>query len=405
MTIAAAAPQTVSFAYRAEDAQGNSFSGTIDARDLAEATRQLESLQLRIVDIGPAQKPARARALGGDDFLAFNQQLAHLASAGLPVERGLRLIAREMRKRRLAQTVKQVADELDRGTPLDEAFEKHRRRFPPLYGRLVAAGVRSSNLPGMLLNMGRHHEMVHRLRAALWKTMAYPLVVLVSLMVVLGFMGYVLLPQFEDMFAGFAVALPPATVVLLAMGRVMPVLVIAMLVLLVAVPLLWQILRLTGAAPRAQDLLLLPLPLIGPVLKRNLVARWCDAVSLGVAAGLDLPESIRLAGDAVASPALSADGQKLVDAIESGQPLEGVDSLRMLPPTVPAAMGFASAHNDLLTTMHSLSEMYQQQAEIRLGLIPVVLTPLLLVLIAGLILFVVAGMLGPFVRLLQGITG
>ena len=96
---------------------------------------------------------------------------------------GLRLIAADLRGGggALSRTVEQVAAELERGTPLPEAFEKYKGQFPSLYGRLVGAGVRAGNLPGVLFNLGRHLELVQRLREALWRSLAYPLAILVGL--------------------------------------------------------------------------------------------------------------------------------------------------------------------------------------------------------------------------------
>ena len=126
---------------------------------------------------------------------------------------------------------------------------------------------------------------------------------------------------------------------------------------------------------------MLPLPLIGPVLRRNLIARWCDAVRLGVEAGLDLPRAIELAGEAVASPRLKRDGDELIGALSSGKTPDAViGSTRLLPATVPAAMTLAAQNSDLPRTLATLSEMYQQQAETRLNLIPGLLTPLLILL-------------------------
>src|SRR5437773_1398147 len=74
-----------SFAYQAQTAQGQPLSGTIDAADAEQATRLLQSLRLRVLEIAPVTAPApRPGALRGDDFLAFNQQLMHLARAGVP---------------------------------------------------------------------------------------------------------------------------------------------------------------------------------------------------------------------------------------------------------------------------------------------------------------------------------
>src|SRR6185369_1254856 len=144
------------------------------------------------------------------------------------------------------------------------------------------------------------------------------------------------------------------------------ILIVVLLIAAVATPLAWRLLRASGADRIVIDKVLVPLPLIGSVLWRNMVARWCDAARLGVEAGLDLPRAIELAGDAVASPTLRADGRELTAALASGQPLDrAADGMLLLPATVPAVIALASRANDLPTTLGTLSEMYQQQAEAR----------------------------------------
>src|ERR1043165_6288520 len=142
------------FAYQAQTVEGQPISGTIEATDFEHATRLLQALRLRVLSLEPEPVAPRPKPLRGEDFSIFNQQLAQLTAAGLPVEHGLRLIAQDMRSGRLAETIRQVAEELERGTPMGEAFEKYHTHFPPLYGKLVEAGVRSNNLPAMLLNLG-----------------------------------------------------------------------------------------------------------------------------------------------------------------------------------------------------------------------------------------------------------
>src|SRR4051812_46690888 len=114
-----------SFAYRAEAPGGENVSGTIDAATSDAADTLLRSLGLKVLEVSPAKRPVKLRALRGDEFIAFNQQLARLTQAGLPVEQGLRLIARDVRSGRLARTINVLAQELEAGAPLPEAFEKH----------------------------------------------------------------------------------------------------------------------------------------------------------------------------------------------------------------------------------------------------------------------------------------
>lgn len=401
-----ALPTPESFAYQAQTPEGLSVTGTIDATNAEHASRLLLALRLRVLQIEPAARPQRLKPLGTDDFLAFNQQLAHLTRAGLPIEHGLRLIAQDMRSGRLAETVQQLANELEKGTPLEQAFAKHSAQFPPLYSKLIGAGVTTSNLPAMLLNLGRHMEMVYRLRALMWRSLAYPLAVLVGLLAVLAFIGIWVMPRFEQLFSDFGIRLPVLTEMLLTTPRWMPILLWAVGIGVVALLVGWQIVKRTGHDRWVIDYLILPLPLIGPVLKRNLVARWCDAAKIAVMAGLDLPKAIELASDAVGSPRLRDDGLTLATALQSGKPLDdAIGRTELLPASVPAAMALASQNGNLPAALATLSEMYQQQAEVRMGLIPGLLTPLLVILIALIIGTVVLALFLPMISLIQNVAG
>jgi type II secretory pathway component PulF len=400
----AAVMTPTTFAYQAQTADGQRLTGTIEALNAEEAAQRLEAMRLRVVEIGPAQRPPRSgRPLRGDDFAAFNQQLAQLAAAGMPVEHGLRLIAADLRKGRLARTVEQLAAELERGTPLDQAFDKFQGQFPPLYGRLVAAGVTSGNLSGVLLNLGRHLDTVERLRNVLWRTLAYPMFVVLALGFLLTFLGMVVLPQFQHVYADFHIQLPVVTDALLEAGRFAPALLVLLLIVIVGAPILWATARALGFGEAIVERVALPLPLVGPVLKNNLLARWCDAVKIGVDAGLDLPAAMALAGDATRSRRLIKDGQALAAALASGMPLTAVEPL-LLPRTIPSALQFGSAYHDLGTMLASLSDLYQRQAELRLASLPQVLTPILVLLIALFVGFVIFALLAPLVALLESLT-
>src|SRR4051794_9634428 len=111
------------FSYEVQTGAGQALSGELAAETQADAQRTLEGLQLRVLALAPAV--ARARRPGRittADFQAFNQQLASLTAAGLPVEQGLQLIAREMGRGALAGAIRDVAAELERGVPLADAF-------------------------------------------------------------------------------------------------------------------------------------------------------------------------------------------------------------------------------------------------------------------------------------------
>jgi type II secretory pathway component PulF len=404
------ADPVAAFAYTAQGPGGEPVSGTINAVSVTQASQKLQLMQLRLIELDPARETKiTPRKLSADDFQTFNNQLAYLATAGLPIEKSLRLIAEDMRTASQAQAVRQIAADLESGQSLPESFAHHAKQFPPLYSELVAAGIRSGNLSGMLLGLSRHLDLTRRLRNILWQAIAYPLMVLLSLLAVLSFLSIVVFPQFKFIFNSFQVELPVITQIMLSFSSFMvqdwPILLGLLLAGIFLPPLIIQQVRPPLFRQRIKEILLTPIPLIGPAIRRNLLARWCDALKLGIVAGLDLPLAITLAGQAVGSPRLIDDGQAIVDAINAGQPLDENIKTRWIPQTVIVVLAMASATNDLPGGLSTLSTLFQQQAEMRLTALPAVLTPILIILIASVICFVVLAMFAPFFSLISAVSG
>jgi type IV pilus assembly protein PilC len=396
------------YAYEAQSPSGEALRGTLEAASAADTQSRLAALNLRVLSVSPTPAAAAARrparSLGLDDFLSFNQQLAQLTSAGLPIESGLRLIAADMRSGRMAAAADAVAADLEKGLPLKDAFARHASRFPTLYGRMVEAGVQAANLPAMLFNLGRHLAMMQRLRRTLWRAFSYPVAVLIVLVGVLLFVSEFIFPRMRDIFKDFHTTLPALTDFMLSTSDWLPAVVIVLVALVVIFLLIALILRMTGRAGMLTDYVGMRLPVVGSILRSSALARWCDSLRLGVDAGLDLPRAMALASEATGSRRVARDSAALAVAMSSGQPLKTVKR-DILPATVPAAFELAARAGDLSTTMGTLSRMYEQQAERRLRMLPGLITPLLVVVVGFFIALSVLAMFLPLVKLVQSVSG
>ncbi|MFI5377856.1 MAG: type II secretion system F family protein [Tepidisphaerales bacterium] len=395
-----------SFSYRAQTRMGEALSGNLDADSAVDAQRKLDLLQLHVLELKPADKPrAGGGTLSADDLVAFNQQLIHLTSAGLPLERGLRLVAQEMRRGRLASAIRELAADLEAGTPIEKALEKRRGVFPASYARLLEAGVKSGSLAGVLLNLSRHLELMRRLRAALWRTLAYPLVVLTALCGVLLFLSMAVIPGFEKIFHDFKVDLPGLTQFIMGMGSWLPPVMIGVLALvLLGGPILY-LLRRFGLDRGLTDAAVMSVPLVGAVMSRSLIAGWCDAVRVGVEAAMDLPAAVLLAGTISPSQRLGRDSETLVAVLSAGQTLDAAPPLKVLPPTVGVSMAHGARVGDLPGTLRSLVDLYQQQADIRVQALPAILTPILLVVIGLTVGLVIIAMMMPLISIVGAVSG
>ena len=399
------------FAYEAESADGRPVRGTLDAADLAAAGEQLRSMQLRVTKLEPATRRA---PLSDADLLVVHRQLAQLTDGGLPLERGLRLVANDL-PRRSAAAVRAVADDLESGVPVADALARRAGAFPPAYASALAAGAAAGQLGTALANLGRHVEMAQRLRAAVWRAAGYPLAVAVALLITLAFVwGYVMPrverlnvgPRWDARWLGYAYRnvepgprldwVPPV-----AKGvsyGVMALLAVGVAGGLAAAATAGD--RWAWAAPLVRRL-----PVVGPAVRWAEVARWCDGLHLGVAAGLDVPAALAVAGQSVSSADARADTEQLAADARSGRPVGSNDQpLRVLPATVPVAIALGVDRSDLPRVTAALARSYREQAEAQLAAVPAVLSPALLLVTAATVGLSLVAALLPLIVAVRGIT-
>ena len=383
------------YTYQAQTTDGRSIGGTVDAPDAETALDHLRSMKLQLIELEQSAPRPRRKPLRGHDFITFNEQLAQLTRSGLPVERGLRLIAQDLRRGRFAESVRQLADELERGRSLSEAFEMHRDLFPALYSRLIEAGIKSGNLSAMLFGLGRHLELTRRMRTTILRVATYPLFVLLVLAVIIVLLGRVTVPAYEQMFIDFNLEVPLVTRVHRFVADWLPIAAAVIAAGAVMAAAYWRTQARQRGAGGLVETWLMPLPLIGPVLKCSLLARWCDAMGLAVASGIDLPAALPLSAEAMGSPGLKKDAEVLADRLAHGHKLDVIEKPAMVPATVTATIDFASDHQNLVQAMQGLRMMYEQQSETRLAVLQGALLPVLVVFVAGAIGFVMATLFIP----------
>lgn len=360
--------------------------------------------------------------LGPADLQTFNEYLLQISRAGLPIEGGLVALSRELQSGKLKSAIDALATDLRNGVPLEKAVADRRNTFPPLYGHLIDAGVQSADLPGVLGRFGKHTQTVADLRSALWRAASYPVVVFISLMILLAFLGYGVLPRYFELIGQmgyrqfdysqgimmgrpetYGVRLPLMAWAMLYLGRLAPFILGLLAIAVAAVAVVYVVLRSQGRERGMVDLLT-RLPVVGRALRDSFVASWLDVASLGAGAGLDLPRALRLAGAAVALPSIERDTATLVTRLESGQGVRDVP-LSRLPATLPLAIDLASGPNELPQMLSALAYQYEQQARRQIALLPGRVMPVLLACVGLLAGGVMYSLWVPLAELLRALTG
>jgi type II secretory pathway component PulF len=409
------------FHYRAVGPDDAELRGSIDARSQDDALVRLSAIGLQQIRFDQPVRRSGTRPLSGEDVLAFNQQIAQLAKAGLPLERGLAALAGDLSNGRLRDATQALKEDLERGIPLEKSIESRRSTFPAGYAALIDAGLKSGRLPDVLLTVGQHYRLVEKLKTDLARSLTYPAVMFVAVVAISAFMArYVLAPIREltrDSLWGrrsFAMeyklegatpneSVPWITNLAVWFGEVMPWVLLGLIALLAIAWLFRPLYRGSALWLSARDTFT-RIPLAGRAIRESLLARWTSVLRIGVDAGMDLPRAVALASDAIGSPALRRDGEAIVASLGAEPTLNG-PRLRFVPPLVPLTLSTASRTGTLPEALTGLADGFRLQAEQRSARLPLLLLPVLIVLLALIVCALIAGLFMPLTQMLQLIQG
>jgi type II secretory pathway component PulF len=345
--------------------------------------------------------------MNADDLITLNEEIAGMARAGLPLDQGLAALAREMGKGRLARVTAEIADDLRAGRTLPEALERQHGRVPPFYAGLVTAGVRSGRIGEVLATLTVYARSLADLRATVASAVLYPAVVLTFACALFAFLCFFVVPQFEQVFADFNMALPGLTELAFTVGRHPLELLVFPLCAVVGGGLLIRlVLSLSERGRVAWARFVYALPIVGTLVRAMRLAAFTELLAILVDHAVPLPEAFRLAGQASSDPLLAAAARHVEEDLAQGQPLgEALRRRRLVPELIAWMTGVGEQRGSLGKTLHQVADIYRRQAELRAGLLRSVLPPFLVIATAGVLIgfFVLAIML-PLVKLLEGLS-
>jgi len=394
------------FEYNALTSAGRLMKGTIEAGSHEEADELLKQMQLVVNSIDKAKAKKPKTAIGRNEFLLFNQQLASITKAGIPLERGLRELAGDVTSKSMRKLINAIAEELEAGVSIEEAFEKRQKHFPPLYGRILKAGVETGRLSEMLTSMNRHLEMAGQTRRIIFEAMCYPAVILFLASIIITGVFIFIIPQFRDVLEDMSgPRLPAITEMFLTLAdNVVPFWITIGLVI-AAIVFFFASLSTYSRGRRLKESLLLKTPVIGRVYRSSILCRMAEAMAILIAAGSDMPTSLRLSSGSTGSEKLIAESKVLADQIEQGANiLEAGQFCRTIPKLFLYSIQLGAQRNELQDNLYSLGQMYSEQAQYGQARLQAVLLPVMLICVGGFLALTVLSMFAPMIQVVTTLS-
>ena len=387
------------FAYLARDQEGRSVSGTVEGLNPGAVVSELQSRGLAPVRVTEAASaPATGRKVPTVRLAAAYRQLADLLRAGVPLLRSLRLLARSKSHAGLAEAMAAIADSVAEGERFADAMGRFPRTFPSVQVAMIRAGERGGFLEQVLARLGAFLEKQSEMKGKVIGNLIYPVVLLV---VVLGLVVAALVffvPKFADLFA--EMQLPLATRVLLGLSAWLTGWWPLLLVLCVAAVAGWIWMSRRPGARRTIAAGQLRLPGIGPILRNLAVARFCRTLGTLLENGIPLIAAMQISRDAAGNPVLAEAVDAAVESVRSGEPLAApLGRSGLFPEDTLEMIAVGESANNLPEVLIGVADGAERRIDSLLTILVRLMEPALLLLLAGLVLFIFMALVVPMMQM------
>jgi type II secretory pathway component PulF len=392
------------FEYSAMTASDRLMKGIIEAGSVQEASELLEQMRLKVNSLEKAKSEKPKTPIARTEFLLFNQQLASLTKAGIPLEQGLRELSKDVASKPMRKLIDSIARDLEAGMSIERAFEKRKEHFPPLYGRILKAGVETGRLSEMLTSLNRHLEISNQTRRIVFEAMAYPAVVFAFGSIIMTFMLIFVTPKFKDVLSEMleGQGLPLLTQFVFVMSQNVLYFWLAVGCLVATIFVINLILRSSAEGRRIREMIILHIPALGPLYHSTILSKMAEAMAMMVAAGCDMPTCLRLAPDATGSEILTKEGGMIAGQIEKGAGiLDAGQFCRVMPRFFLYSIQLGSQRNELQDNLRSLGDMYAQQVRSAQTRLQGLLLPVMIIVVGFFIMMSVCAIFLPMVNIIS----
>ncbi len=386
---------------------GEIIEGIYVADDETRLRRELEEKGLYVLALhrkgglpGLALGGSRRRRISRQEFLVFNQELATLLKAGMPLVQSLDILRQRVSNPTFKAVLDTIHEKVKAGTSLSDAFGEHTGLFPPVYAASLMAGERSGNLDAVIRRYVAYEKIIGTVRRRTISALIYPAILVTLMIVLIGIIVLRVVPAFSGFYGNFNRELPFSTRVIVGISNA-------------AVDNFWFIaLAVAGSAfalvawarnpaQRALlDRLLLQLPWAGASIRKFATAQLARTLATLLGGGIPLVNSLKIAGSAMTNRYLSAEIAEVTRRVREGQSFANALLVRGVFPDVAVKMVEVGESTGALQEMlNSLADFYDEEIETEVARFITIIEPVVLVVMGVVIAAVVLALYMPLFEL------
>ena len=393
--------------YKAVDEGGRKRTGEREAANSADLEARVARLGLELVSFREtkARRAIRRGRVRRGDLVGFCFHMEQLTTAGVPVLEGLATLRDSAGNPRLREVLADMVVSVEGGATLSGAMREHPRVFEAVFVNLVEAGELSGRMGEILGSLAEHLKWQNEQMALMRRLLTYPAIAGTVVMLVVFFLMTHLVPQLVSFIEGMGQALPAHTRVLILVSDVF----VAYWYLVLAGPvaaflLLRALCRASHATACAVDAFKLRIWLVGPIMKRILLARFAGSFALLYASGITVLECIRIcegiAGNRAVEDATRRAGRKIAEGAGISA---GFEATGLFSPLVLRMLRLGESTGGLDTALLNVSRYYNRGVTESMEQLQAMIGPAITVVLGAILFWVIFSVLGPIYDLIATI--
>ncbi len=337
-----------------------------------------------------------------DDFLLFNQQLAALIHAGLPVLQSIQMLRQRSPNAKLRSILADVEARIKSGSALSEAFNAQGETFPKIYTASILAGERSGNLDEVLRRYVEYTKAIAQLRRKIRSALTYPVMLLCAAAILVTVLTTFVIPQFSSLYENMGADLPTITIFVVGLSSAIREnlfwLAPAMVGLIAAI-VSW---RKTENGRRTMDRWVLKIPIIGDLVRQMTTAQFSRSMATLLAGGITVIESFQIALASVANRELLRSTEPALPKVREGKPFtESLVEAGWVPELATDMIGVGERSGSLREMLDEVSGFYDAETEVKLGQLTSLIEPAILFLMAGVVITILLAIYLPLLQMVS----
>ncbi|MQA29657.1 MAG: type II secretion system F family protein [Luteitalea sp.] len=405
-----------SFAYSGRTRAGATISGERAADTMDAAVAALRKEQILVTRIAPskaATQPAAKKVAPGKlgkkasakSLAVFVRQFSVMIDAGLPLVQCLDILGSQEPDRNFAAVIAATRVDVESGASLADAMRKHPRTFDPLFTNMVAAGEAGGILDTILKRLATYIEKAVKLSGQVKSAMIYPIAVVVIAGAVVGLILWKVIPTFASLFAGLGADLPLPTRIVIALSNNLVQFAPVLFVAAGITGYLFKRFYATERGRRVVDATLLKAPILGDILRKIAVARFCRTLATLISSGVPILDGLEItaktSGNAIIEDAVMSTRR----SIEKGETIAApLKETAVFPPMVVQMIGVGEATGALDTMLAKIADFYEEEVDTAVAGLLTLLEPVMIAILGVVVGGIVIAMYLPIFDLISKLT-